>query len=355
MTKITVSTAGGVYDVIIGAGLLEHAGDTYRCLDGSSEGGTAAVITDDIVDGLYAPRLEASLKAAGYNTVKFVIPHGEASKNPEELFRIVNFLAENHLTGSDTVFALGGGVVGDITGFAASIYLRGIHFVQIPTTLLSAVDSSVGGKTAVDLPSGKNLAGAYYQPDLVICDYSVLDTLSDEIFADGMAEVIKYGAIYDKSLYPLLPDARTKNIEKVIAKCVSIKSEIVGQDEKDKGIRQLLNFGHTFGHAIEKCSGYKISHGKAVAAGMAVMTEAAIKMNLCSDDCLDDLLKMIHAFGLPDKTDFSVEELYEALLSDKKRKGGTITLVVPSEPGRCILKKVSVQEAKEFLAAGLSI
>lgn len=355
MTKITVSTAGGVYDVIIGSGLLEHAGDTYRCLNSAAPAGIAAIITDDIVDGLYSQRLEASLKSAGYETAKYVIPHGEASKNPEELFRIVNFLAENHLTGSDTVFALGGGVTGDITGFAASIYLRGIHFVQIPTTLLSAVDSSVGGKTAVDLPSGKNLAGAYYQPDLVICDYSVLDTLTEEIFADGMAEVIKYGAIYDKSLYPLLPDARTKNIEKVIARCVSIKSEIVGQDEKDKGIRQLLNFGHTFGHAIEKCSGYEISHGRAVAAGMAIMTRAAIKMNLCSEDCLEDLLKMIHAFGLPDRTDFSLEELYEALLSDKKRKGDTITLAVPSEPGVCKLRKVTVREAKEYLAAGLSL
>lgn len=354
MTKITVSTAGGIYDVIIGSGLLELAGDTYRCLDSTPSGGTAAVITDDTVDGLYASRLEASLKSAGYAVIKYVIPHGESSKNPEELFRIVNFLAENHLTGSDTVFALGGGVVGDIAGFAASIYLRGIHFVQIPTTLLSAVDSSVGGKTAVDLPSGKNLAGAYYQPNLVICDYTVLDTLSDEIFSDGMAEVIKYGAIYDKSLYPLLPGARTDNIEKVIEKCVSIKSEIVGQDEKDRGIRQLLNFGHTFGHAIEKCSGYTVSHGRAVAAGMAIMTRAAVKMNLCSEDCLNDLLKMIHAFGLPDKTDFSLDELYEALLSDKKRKGDTITLVVPSEPGRCELRKVTVPEAKEFLAAGLS-
>ena len=349
MKKVDVSTSSGSYQVLIGPGILDSAGRLYRELDKAPAGGKAAVVTDDIVDGLYASRLEASLSDAGYEVIKYVIPNGESSKNPEQLFKIINFLAENHLTGSDTVFALGGGVVGDIAGFAASIYLRGINLVQIPTTLLSAVDSSVGGKTAVDLPSGKNLAGAYYQPKLVVCDYSVLDTLTDEIFADGMAEVIKYGAIYDKNLFDLLTGSRDDNIAEIIERCVSIKSSIVGQDEKDKGLRQLLNFGHTFGHAVEKCSNYQLSHGKAVAIGMILMTNAAIKKGFCSEECLCPILEKIHAFGLPDKTELTAEEMYEALLSDKKRKGDSITLVVPTEPGRCRLYKTTLSEAKELL------
>ena len=352
MAKVNVSTPSSSYQVLIESGALERAGSIYRELDKSPKGGMAAVVTDDIVDELYSSKLESSLSGAGYEVIKYVIPNGENSKNPEQLFKIINFLAENHLTGSDTVFALGGGVVGDIAGFAASIYLRGINLVQIPTTLLSAVDSSVGGKTAVDLPTGKNLAGAYYQPKLVICDYSTLNTLSDDIFADGMAEVIKYGAIYDNSLLDLLTGSREDNIEEIIERCVTIKSLIVGQDEKDKGLRQLLNFGHTFGHAVEKCSSYGISHGKAVAIGMVMMTKAAIKKGFCSEECLTPILDKIHSFELPDKTGFTAEEMYEALLSDKKRKGDSITLIIPEVPGKCRLYKTTISEAKELLTLG---
>jgi 3-dehydroquinate synthase len=250
------------------------------------------------------------------------------------------------------VFALGGGVVGDLAGLAAALYLRGIKLVQIPTTLLAAVDSSVGGKTAVDLDAGKNLAGAFYQPDLVICDTDTLSTLPKSEFSNGMAEVIKYAAIRDKSLYNALRPP-ISNLGAVIARCVEIKRDIVSADERDKGERQLLNFGHTFAHAIEKCSGYKIVHGSAVAIGMAMMTRACLARNICGGDCLEVLLDALDAYGLPAETGYDEDALFSALLSDKKRNHDRITLVVPRGPGRCERLSVTLPKAREFLRLGL--
>jgi len=350
MEKVSVKTPGRSYDIIIGRGILDEAGNLSLK---SISSGKALIITDSTVDGLYSGKLADSLQASGFSVEKYVIPAGESSKNTENLLDIVNFLAENNFTRSDTVFALGGGVVGDIAGFAASVYLRGINFVQIPTTLLAAVDSSVGGKTAVNLPSGKNLMGAFYQPNMVICDYSVFDTLSEEIFRDGCAEVIKYAMIFDSDFLERLKLPIKNNIEEVIKRCVSIKSHIVEMDEKDNAERQLLNFGHTFGHAIEKCSGYSISHGKAVAIGMAMITRASVKKEFCTPECLSALMELLNAFELPCSTEFSVDELYKVLLSDKKRKGDKINLVVPEKAGRCVLKKFPVADVRELLEAGM--
>lgn len=308
-------------------------------------------MTDSNIAPLYADRLDASLRRTGFDPVRYVIPAGEKSKNAGTLISLLNFMAESKLTRTDTVFALGGGVVGDLAGLAAALYMRGIGLVQLPTTLLAAVDSSVGGKTAVDLDAGKNLAGAFYQPDLVICDTETLKTLPGAEFSNGCAEVIKYAFIRDAELLGLLD--RNADIDEIIYRCISIKRDIVTVDERDTGERQLLNFGHTFGHAIEKCSNFTIPHGSAVAIGMAVMTAAAIKKGLCGKDCLDALTEILHKCNLPVRTEYTSNELFDTVLSDKKRTQDTITLVVPRRLGFCELMKVTLGEAREFLELGL--
>ena len=349
MQTVTVRAESRTYDVLIGRGLLDRAGEWALEVTGPCR---AAVITDDIVEQFYAKRLEDSLRSAGFEPVLFVIPHGESSKDPENLIRIIRFLAKEKLTRGDAVFALGGGVVGDIAGLSASLFLRGIRLIQIPTTLLSMVDSSVGGKTAVDLPEGKNLLGSFYQPFRVIIDSDVLSTLPEEFFADGCAEVIKYGQICRKEIFRWMEDPRA-HLEQLIAECVKIKRDIVERDEKDTGERQLLNFGHTFGHGIEKCSGFRLSHGKAVAIGMVLMARGSVKMGTGTPESLQVLTRTIQKAGLPTSTDFTAEEIFEAVLSDKKRSGGSITLVIPDEVGHCRLEKMEISKAKEYLIRGL--
>ena len=345
MKTISVCTPTKTYNVHIGAGLLGRAGELSVAAGLS---GSAAIVTDDNVDRLCADRLERSLKAAGFSTGKFVFPAGERSKNTSTLVKLLSRKISYAL---GHVFALGGGVVGDLAGLAAALSCAASSW-QIPTTLLAAVDSSVGGKTAVDLDAGKNLAGAFYQPDLVICDTDTLSTLPKSEFSNGMAEVIKYAAIRDKSLYNALRPP-ISNLGAVIARCVEIKRDIVSADERDKGERQLLNFGHTFAHAIEKCSGYKIVHGSAVAIGMAMMTRACRARNICGGDCLEVLLDALDAYGLPAETGYDEDALFSALLSDKKRNHDRITLVVPRGPGRCERLSVTLPKAREFLRLGL--
>jgi 3-dehydroquinate synthase len=274
----------------------------------------------------------------------FVFPHGEQSKSIETLASLLDFLAEHKVARSDTIAALGGGVVGDLTGFAASCYMRGIKFVQIPTTLLAMVDSSVGGKTGINLPTGKNLAGAFYQPEAVICDIDTLDTLPPDCFLDGCAEVIKYGILADRELFytPI-----RENQEDVIARCVEIKRDIVNEDEFEAGRRKLLNFGHTIGHAIEKLSGYTMAHGHAVAAGMAIIARAS--------GCCDalEITNMLERYGLPTSTAYGAEELAQACLSDKKRAGDYITMVFPERIGLCVLKNIPVGELESLIQRGL--
>ncbi len=349
MKTVDVGVGKG-YNVIIERGLLDRAGELAKKVLGLC---TCAVITDDKVDALYSERLIKSLEEAGYKVVKFVFKNGEASKNAHTFVDILEFLAENHLVRSDAVFALGGGVVGDIAGFAASAYLRGISFVQVPTTLLAAVDSSVGGKTGIDLAAGKNLAGAFYQPKLVICDPDLLKTLDFKIFCDGCAEVIKYGAISDKKIFEMMSDPKNLDIESIITRCVEIKRDVVVKDEKELGLRQILNFGHTFGHAVEKCSNYEISHGSAVAIGMAVMMRACAAAGICTKEYSDRLETLIKKYDLPTYTHIGEEELFTALLSDKKRKSDGITLVIPKSEGECELYNAGLEKVREMLHAGL--
>lgn len=345
--------ASAAYNILIENGVLDRIGALSRPVTGDVR---AAVISDDTVFSLYGERVLSSLSAAGYwNTRTFVVPHGEESKNLETFGRLLNFLAEEGYTRSDVIFALGGGVVGDLAGFAAACYLRGIRFIQIPTTLLAAVDSSVGGKTGVDLDAGKNLAGAFHQPSLVLCDPETLGTLPPEIFACGMAEVIKYGMINDRVLFDLLtPPADPKaHMEEIIERCVRDKGEIVAKDEFDTGLRQLLNLGHTIGHGVEALSHFKILHGEAVAIGMAIVTRAAAAMDLCPPEDRDALLAMLQYYHLPITTDFPAEDLYRKSLSDKKRKGGAITLVIPYGIADSRLYPCPMETVRRFITMGL--
>ena len=343
--------ASGCYDVVIGKGLIDSAGERCKNLFGICK---VVIVTDDKVASLYLERVKASFKSAGFETVSFVFKNGEESKNIETLSDLLEFMAENRVTRSDVVIALGGGVTGDMAGFAAAVYLRGIRFIQMPTTLLAAVDSSVGGKTAIDLKSGKNLAGAFYQPELVICDYSTLDTLEPETFAEGMAEVIKYGVIFDKDLFDLVKNGDVRdNIEFIIKRCVELKRDVVMVDEHDKGERQLLNFGHTIGHAVEKCSDFSISHGNAVAIGMVIAAKASALMGWSEEDCTQEIVEALEHNSLPIKSSFTADELFDVTLNDKKRTGGSISLVIPEKLGHCVLKKVPVDEVLNFIKSGI--
>ena len=344
-------TASKEYDVKIGSGLIATLGTEVAAI---CKTGTAAIISDSNVWPLYGEIAVKSLENAGFRVVHYVFPAGEASKNGHNYLAILNFLAENHVTRSDCVIALGGGVVGDMAGFVAATFLRGIAYIQVPTTLLAAVDSSVGGKTAIDLDAGKNLAGAFYQPKLVLCDTDTLSTLPPDILRDGCAEVIKYGVLYDPQLFAmLLQTGLDFDRESVIARCVELKRDVVAQDEFDNGARQKLNLGHTIGHGIEAQSNFTISHGQAVAIGMAIVSKAAVKYGICSRETQVQIQSVIAQFGLPAITSCSAQELFACALSDKKRTGGSFTLVVPERIGSCILKPTPVEELKDFIEAGL--
>ncbi|MBE6548696.1 MAG: 3-dehydroquinate synthase [Ruminococcaceae bacterium] len=348
MKKVTVS-ASRTYDIIIGNNLIDSAGALSSNVISPCR---AVVISDDTVAALYSERLIASLTNAGYSVKMIVIPHGEESKSAENYIKILNFLADEQLSRSDCIFALGGGVVGDLAGFVAATYLRGIRFVQIPTTLLSMVDSSVGGKTAINLCAGKNLAGVFYQPSLVICDYSTLSTLPDEIFLDGCAEVIKYGIINDKPLFEKLKSPIMPQIEDIIANCIKNKRDIVERDERDNGVRQLLNLGHTVGHAIEKCSNFEISHGSAVAMGTAIITRASFALGYCKSEDRDEIIALLSSYGLPTDCPYSAKELAHIAMSDKKRAGDKINLVIPFAIGDCQLVPTPIDNIENIFAAG---
>ncbi len=339
------------YDVVVGSGLLNRCGEIIKDVTGVCR---AVVITDSNVSRLYLGRVEKSLLSAGFDVGSFEFKAGESSKNIETLSEILEYLAANNYTRSDIIVALGGGVVGDIAGFAAAVYLRGVRFVQLPTTMLAMVDSSVGGKTGIDLSSGKNLAGAFYQPEIVLADTDTLKTLDKEELANGFAESIKYGAIFDKELFELFDsEIDDSALEIAIAKCVEHKARVVKNDEFDRGERKLLNLGHTIGHAIENCSGYTISHGHAVAMGMAMMARACEKMGMCEMGTAERIEKMLIKHNLPiDCPPYEDKELYFAALGDKKREGGYITLIIPAEIGKSILYKEEVENLIKYISFG---
>lgn len=349
MTSVTVR-ASRTYDVQIGSGLLANAGASLSTLLPPPR--TVMIVSDDTVFSLWGKTLQDSLLSAGYTVKTFVFPHGEASKNEQTLLSLWHALASEGLTRTDCLAALGGGVVGDMTGFAAATYLRGIPFVQFPTTLLAMVDSSVGGKTGIDLPEGKNLVGAFNQPIGVFCDTDTLSTLPPEILADGCAEVIKYGYIGDTTLLSMLEKDFRTDPEAVIARCVADKRDVVEADERDTGKRQLLNLGHTAGHAVEACSNFGISHGSAVAIGMVIMTRAAVAMGLCQEDTLPHVIDMLGRYNLPTTCPFGASELAAVAMKDKKRAGCRITLVLPVRVGESVLHPIPVEDLEAFLAHG---
>lgn len=349
MQTITVK-ASKTYQVEVGHGLLSTVGERLAALLPPPR--SIMLVSDDTVAALYASTVKTALTAAGYNVFTFIFPHGEASKNTNTLISLWNEMATAKLSRTDCAVALGGGVVGDLTGFAAATYLRGIACYQIPSTLLAMVDSSVGGKTAVDLPTGKNLCGAFSQPIGVLCDTDVLATLPDEIYADGCAEVIKYGYLGDPTLLSLLEKDFKGDPEQVIARCVADKRDVVEEDENDNGRRQLLNLGHTGGHAVEKLSDFTISHGSAVAIGMLMAAKAAVASGLCTPDVPTHMEAMLRRYKLPTACPFSAKALATAALSDKKRRGGEITLILPTCLGKSVLHPVPASELAALFAAG---
>lgn len=343
--RVVSVNASKTYDIKIGCGLLPSIGMEAKKLGKAQR---VCVISESTVYSLYGETVCNSLAQAGFSVVSFVFPAGEEQKNAATYLQALNFLAENKLTRTDLIVALGGGVVGDLAGFTAATFLRGIRFIQVPTTLLAAVDSSVGGKTAIDLPAGKNLAGAFCQPSLVICDTGVLDSLPREIFLDGCAEVIKYGILYDPVLFSQLEASGPAfDREAVIARCVELKRDVVVEDEFDTGARMKLNLGHTIGHGVEARSNFTLSHGKSVAIGMAIVSRAA----RCPD--ANRIQSILEQFQLPTTVHYPVEDIYAYTLSDKKRAGDTLNLIIPDAIGQCSIVPTPVETLKSFIKAGL--
>ena len=339
------------YDVAIGSGLLAECDNRIRPVLGACR---LAVVTDSNVEKLYACPLTERLKAAGYDPCVFAFPAGEPSKNMDTLAAILEFFAKNQLTRRDCVVALGGGVTGDMAGFAAGCYLRGIRYVQIPTTLLAAVDSSVGGKTAVNLSSGKNLAGLFHQPSLVLCDTDCFQTLSADEFANGAAEAVKAGILGDEALFGRFETGDVRGrIGEIVGACVALKARVVEWDETETDLRKILNLGHTVGHAIEKCSGFSIPHGHAVAVGLHVIARAAERLGWAEEPIAGRIRTALIRNGLPVSTVFTPEELANAALLDKKRAGQTITMVIPRRIGKCEMRDIPIGQLTPLFRAGM--
>ncbi|MBQ3101056.1 MAG: 3-dehydroquinate synthase [Clostridia bacterium] len=350
MTTVTVK-ASKEYPVYIKNRILAGAGEYLRSHCTAKK---IMLVSDSRVAGLYAETVKKSIFDAGYSVSLFVFPEGEKSKNRNTLFDLLEFAANEGLDRNDAFVALGGGVTGDLSGLAASLYMRGVTYVQIPTTLLAAVDSSVGGKTAIDLDAGKNLCGSFWQPSCVICDPDALETLLPSVFADGMAEVIKYGVISSPEFFSKVKDAPDRSkIPEIIAECVKIKADIVANDEFDKGCRALLNLGHTFGHAIEKCSAFAVSHGSAVAIGLLMAARVSVKLGFCDPAVIFEIEECLKNNGLPTETEFNENELAKAALSDKKKSGNSISFVLISGIGHSFTHKVSTDDLEKIFAWGL--
>ncbi len=338
----------GTYNILIENGILQRSG---KLIADTCAPFSVMIVSDDRVYPLYGEKLKKILAEEGFkNVYEFIFPNGERSKNMNTLSELLEALAEKKLTRTDMIIALGGGVVGDLAGFAAAVYLRGIKYVGIPTSVLASVDSSVGGKTAVDLAFGKNLAGAFHEPSLVLIDPLLHASLTPEFFSDGMAEVIKYAFINTPELISLLP-AKTPDMEKIISLCVNAKVDIVSRDPFDHGERQLLNLGHTFGHAIEQLSDFRIAHGHAVASGMYLISLIAVKKKLCASDIPETIRSLLEKYSLdPDLYKrFTPKEIYSAALHDKKIRGGGVTLVMPISLGKAELIKYPASDILSML------
>ena len=355
MKTLTVALPGREYDILIQRGLLSRAGELCRAV--LPRAGRLFVVTDTNVGPLYFNRLRAALESAGFETGLSVIPAGEESKNASQLARLWEEMMAFGLTRSDAVVALGGGVVGDLAGFAAASILRGVAFVQIPTTLLAQVDSSVGGKVAIDLNAGKNLAGAFWQPRLVLMDPDTLDTLPLPVFMAGMAEVVKYGCIWDAAFFDFLA-ARpsrgelTAEIEHILYTCCDIKRQVVMDDERDTGLRMILNFGHTLGHAYELAGHYvEWSHGEAVAAGMCAAARLGVELGVTPGHVPGRIMDAAAALGLPTSISCATDDYAAAIGLDKKGTGADIHLILLDKMGHAVPHKMPKAALLERLEA----
>ncbi len=343
MPMITVPLGERTYPIHIGSGLLDCLGaHVVEALGEIS----VAVVTDDNVAPLYLGRAVKSLEAVGLRVCAITLPHGEQTKCLAQLANLYAFLCENRLTRKDAVIALGGGVIGDLTGLAAATFLRGVHFIQVPTTLLAQVDSSVGGKVAVDLPQGKNLVGAFYQPEFVLVDPDTLNTLTDDYWRDGLGEVVKYGCIGDRVLFALLEEcapggraALMARIDEILLHCIQAKADVVAQDEKDAGLRMTMNFGHTIAHAVETCQHYTgLRHGEAVALGMHVITRLTEQKGLTAPGTAERLDALLRQLDMPMVIpDIPENDLIAAMGMDKKSAGQVLRVIVLNEIGKCFI------------------
>lgn len=351
--KLTVTLPNHSYDLTIEKGILAEIGNWTKQLWTPQK---VVIITDTNVQKLYAEQVQASLKEAGFQPTIFVIEAGEQSKSLTVAAQIYDFLADEGLTRSDGIIALGGGVVGDLAGFVASTYMRGLHFLQVPTTLLAQVDSSIGGKTAVNTTKAKNLIGTFAQPDGVLIDPNTLSTLEIRRVREGIAEIIKSAAIADNKLWKQLlalkdeQDLLTHAVD-IIAACCKIKRKVVEEDELDNGVRLLLNFGHTIGHALENTAGYGVlTHGEGVAIGMSQITRVAEEKILTPLGTTRKLNDVIQKFGLPITTDkWNKEALYAALTHDKKARGGKINIILLESIGQAKIVRIPIEEMKSYL------
>ena len=351
MRKIHVN-ASTEYDVLIGEGLIDKSGELTKKVVRPCK---CLIVTDDTVDELYGDRVQISFSYAGFDVSRFAFPAGEASKNLSTLSDILDAMGEARLSRSDLIVALGGGVVGDLAGFAAATLLRGVDYVQIPTTLLAQVDSSVGGKVAIDLDAGKNLAGAFWQPKVVLIDSDTLKTLPDRVFDDGMAEVIKYGCIRSEGFFHFLAacgDRKSimEHIGHVLHTCCAIKTDIVERDERDTGERMLLNFGHTLGHAYEAAYQYKTyTHGQAVGAGMVLAARLGEQLGHTAPGTADQVEELVRAFRLPTRIPCQRADYERAIGLDKKGSGSRINLILLSKIGQAQIVPMDKQALLELL------
>lgn len=349
MQKITVS-GNTPYEILIDADILSQSGRYIREVSGAKK---ALIISDSNVFPLYGEKVLSSLEREGFEVGYFVFSAGEASKNLDTVSDMIKAMCEKELSRNDIVVALGGGVTGDMAGFASAIYLRGIDFVQIPTTLLSQVDSSVGGKTGCDLSFGKNLIGAFHNPRLVLIDTDTIKTLPARYKNDGIGEVIKYAFIKSEKLYDTLIGCTCFDdiLSDVIYTCVDIKRQVVENDFTEKGERMLLNFGHTLGHAIEKAQNFTgLAHGEAVGVGMLYLTRAAEKSGDSQKGTADKIEKLLNKFSLPTEYSGKTEELIDIMLYDKKRRGDSLNLVIVKSVGDSFVLKLPIKELGSFFA-----
>ena len=353
MRNVHVNLGSKSYDIEIERGLVSRLGGKIKALLPKAE--TAAIITDSNVGPLYASVLKDSLEKGGIAVTTLTFKAGEESKNLQTLGTLYDGLADAGLTRTDAVIALGGGVTGDMGGLAAATFLRGVAFIQVPTSLLATVDSSVGGKVAVDLPSGKNLVGAFYQPKAVYIDPDLLKTLPVRYLHDGLAEVIKYGCIRDRDLFVMLEKIQNdaellECVDEIIETCCNIKARIVEQDEFDTGERMLLNFGHTLGHAVEKTFHFdRYSHGEGVGIGMVLLTQQSEKLGLTECGTADRLVALLQKFQLPVDVQMRQDDFLRAITLDKKKRGSSLTLILLKKIGESFLQKIEFEELKRYL------